>query len=75
VHLKLETPRQLTARQKELMEEFREEEKAATESAKVKRSQGFVDAAWDRLRSFMGTDTKEDGKKKDKTSKKKSQKN
>ena len=75
MHLKLETPRQLTERQKELMAEFRGEEKVAEETAKVKRSQGFVDAAWDRLRSFMGADAKKDDKKKDKTSKKKSQKN
>jgi len=57
VHLNLKVPTKLTARQKELMVEFAQEEneqKMSNGSAKKERS--FVEAAWSRLKNFLGED-------------------
>jgi DnaJ-class molecular chaperone len=63
VHLIIEMPKKINERQEELMREFREEEKAMKVE---KKSKSFVDAAWERLRGFLGKDAGNEKKKKKK---------
>jgi DnaJ-class molecular chaperone len=49
VHLKIEVPKKINDKQRELMEAFKAEEK-------IEKSKSFVDSAWDRLKKFMATD-------------------
>jgi molecular chaperone DnaJ len=62
VHLKIEFPKKLSDRQKELLKEFElEQSKSEQESSKIKAT---IEKAWDRLKKFMGTTSSENDKSK-----------
>ena len=70
VHLRVEIPKELSERQRELMEEFRKEEerlqeKNAAGGSKMKsRAQKFLDEALRRIRGAMGSEEQSGGRKK-----------
>jgi molecular chaperone DnaJ len=67
VHLNLTIPKNLTSRQKELIEEFQKEEENKNVSGFESFTQKAQDA-WSRLRDFLSTKEEPDNKKKESAS-------